>query len=380
MSLRLYSVGFTNNLLDIDTKTLSLIITSIISFALIYFLVFGFMGTFGRKNNYKFLFSLNRLAHFKRILNYGFKIWLAFTALEIVMFGGVPLVAVVIQGNSTLDYTKFGIPSVHGFLNSLYFIVTTGYFLHYKLTKDKDSRKKVFILIFWPFLVMSRATLLWVTLQMFYIHLLFTKINVKRFFSISVGVVLFIISFGILGDSRSGEQEVRFTDSFISVEYKEIGQKMPTGFVWVYLYATTPINNLIHNADLKPTYDFSQSFKSLIPSAVRKLIFKGNSKNPLNLYQEGFNVSSYFANYLSDFGHFGANILVAILQLIVVVIYFLSKKMKIGSILAYAALFYAVFTSVFFDNFMSLVTVSQIFMGFTINKMLYKNKNNYAKE
>jgi oligosaccharide repeat unit polymerase len=383
-SLVFYSFGFTNNILDLDSKTLYLILTSIISFAIIYlffFLIISFNNgeKLKKKTSLKYILY-SKLGPFKKILNRILYIWIFFTTLEIFLFGGVPFISVIIQGNYALDYTKFGIPSVHGLLNSLYFTVTTGYFLHYKLTKDKDSRKKLLLLLVWPFLVMSRATLLWVAIEILYIYLLFTKINLKKICSIAFGIVLFIIIFGIIGDKRGEQQEVRFTDNFISNEYKETAKNIPSGFVWVYLYATTPINNLVYNANLTPTYDFSKSFNSLIPSFIRKLIFKGNEKKPLKLYQEAFNVSSYFANYLSDFGHFGANILVGILQIIITIIYFLSKKMKIGSILAYSAIFYAIFTSVFFDNFISLVTFSQILLGFFINKLLYKKNKNYVIE
>ena len=373
VSLFLYSYAFTNNLLGIDSATYSLIMTSILSFITLYVIVSVFMCSLSNISGLNRLENISeiRLGFFKKIMKKMLNFWCLFTFIEILLFKGVPFVSVVIQGNYAMDYTRFGIPTVHGLLNALYFTVTTGYFLHYKLTREKNSRTKVLTLLIWPLLVMSRATLLWALVQILCIHLIFTKVTLKRLFVISILMVFFVISFGIVGDNRSENNGVRFTDSFVSERHASLAQNLPTGFVWVYLYATTPINNLVYNSSIEPTYDFSHSFRSLIPSFVRDKIFDSDNR-ALSLYQEGFNVSSYFANYLGDFGHIGANIFVGILQLVVVVIYFMMKTMKIGSILAYTAIFYAVLTSVFFDNFMSLVTITQVALGFLLNNYLYR--------
>jgi oligosaccharide repeat unit polymerase len=383
-SLFLYSLDFTNNIIGLNSSILILVLTSIFSFILNFFFIEG-MFFFNKKSlnidvlNKRYC-TIDRLINLKKILNKLLFIWISFTIFEIFYFKGIPFFSVVFLGNYDLDYTKFGIPTLHGLLNSCYFTISVGYYLHYKVSKDSGSKKRVLILLIWPFLVMSRATLLWVLLEIFYIYLLFSKVNLKKIFSIFISILLFVVLFGYIGDSRNEKQEVRFTDNFIKEKYKDLGDVLPTGFVWVYLYATTPINNLVYNIEfLSPKYDFRYSFSGLIPSFIKDKIFEVKNEQPLKLYQEAFNVSSYFANYLSDFGIFGTIIFVIFLQIIILIVYFSSLTMKLGSVIAYSSIFYAIITSVFFDNFMSLVTIFQVLLGFFINYLLYSKKyNNYG--
>lgn len=386
-SLFLYSTDFTNNIIGLNGLTVVLVLTSVMSFVFIY--LFFYLITYSKQDHvHQLKVSTNKyilpskIKAFKKIINSIALFWILLTIGEIILFKGIPIISVVILGNYDLDYTKFGLPSLHGLLNSCYFTVCVGYYLHFKLSGDTKSLRKFRILLFWPILVMSRAMLLWVLLEFLCVYLIFTKIAIKKILTLIIGITAFVVLFGYIGDSRTEKTEVRFTDNFIKEKHKDMAEILPTGFVWVYLYATTPINNLVFNIEhLEPNYDFRYSLSGLIPSVIRENIFTKIEEKPLQLYEDAFNVSSYFANYLSDFGVFGTLVFVSFLQVIITLIYFSSKKIIIGSIIAYSAIFYAIFTSVFFDNFISLVTIFQVMLGFFINYILYsKQTNNYVKK
>ncbi|MCA6438692.1 MAG: oligosaccharide repeat unit polymerase, partial [Chitinophagaceae bacterium] len=322
------------------------------------------------------LFRINekkQQQRFETFIKRIYKFWLFFTFFEILLFKGVPLVSVIIFKQYDLDYKAFGIPTIHGLLNACYYTCVTGFYILFVFTKEKKYRNKVILLLTWPILVMSRAVLLWVLIEILCAYLFFNKVNIKRTFIISISIVLFIIVFGLVGDSRSGESSAFSTSAFVNEKYADIAEKIPSGFVWVYLYATTPINNIVLNINnLEPAYSFKYSLNGLMPSFIRNRLFNENDKYSVVLDDDAFNVSSFFANYLHDFGIIGAIIFVGVLQMIITIFYFSATSGTLGSLISYSALFYALFTSVFFDNFISLVTLFQVILGVVINHFVYK--------
>ncbi|MDB5210517.1 MAG: hypothetical protein JWQ30_1344 [Sediminibacterium sp.] len=374
----LYSLEFTNNILGMNDSFRILISGTIISFVFIFFGIYII-----QINSKKYKLNITRslknntpeqITRFKHVLRIILKFWITATLLEVVLFGGVPLTTAVIFGNYDLDYKAFGIPTLHGLLNACYYTIVAGFFLHYRLTKNKASLWKMLILLTWPLLVMSRAMLLWALVEILCMYFLLNRINFKKVLFIIVFFIGFIVLFGILGDSRADKDVNRFsTDNFINEKYTVVGEALPTGFVWVYLYITTPINNIVLNIDnLDPKYDFKYSLAALFPSLIRDRLFSESDKFAVELENEAFNGSSFFANYLHDFGVWGTVAFVAVLEFISVCLFFSAKSGKIGGAIAYSAFFYALMTSVAFDNFISLVTIFQIFLGLFINSYIYR--------
>ena len=374
----LYSIEFTNNIVGLNYKTNILIYNSILVFFIIYFFAFFFRLFLFKKmpSNFSSIFNRNdktRIRKFEITINKIFNIWLFFTIFEIFYFKGLPLISVVLLKQTDLNYKSFGIPSLHGLLNALYYTIVIGQLILYSLTKEKKFIKRISLLLLWPIFVMSRAVLLWVSVEIICVILIFYRLSLKRFFKIIISILFFIYIFGVIGDSRIGNASKFSTDNFVNQKFTKISESIPSGFVWVYLYATTPLNNIVVNIDnLNPNYTFKYSLSGLIPSFIYKLFFKIQDSGPMVLDNEAFNVSSFFANYLFDFGVLGTIIFVGILQLISILIYFSIYSGKLGSVIAYSAIFYAILTSIFFDNFISLITIVQIFLGFYINRLVYK--------
>ena len=376
LTLFFYSLEITNNILGLNKNTRILLY----SFFFIYFFVNIISNFLQRRVHEPLIYKLSinskiEINLFTIIINKIFKIWVFFSILEIILFKGVPLISVVIFKNSDVDYAKFGLPTLHGLLNALYYTFMVGNFLVYSLTKQKKYLIKIIIFIFWPILLMSRASFLWVVAEILCVYLLLNKIYLKKFLILCFYVIVFIYLFGVLGDARIGENSSFKTSNFVSTKYENIAEKIPSGFIWVYLYATTPINNIVVQTNqLNPKYDFKSSTAGLIPSVIRSRIYNEDDKYGFELDSQAFNVSSFFSNFLNDFGIIGTLIIVTILFILSLLIYYKCFTGKLGYIISYSAIFYAILTSIFFDNFLSLVTIFQITLGIIINNLLYKNK------
>lgn len=379
-TLYIYNLELTKNIKGLNEKTSLLIYSSCIIFLILYFILVLIRHEL-KKNKFDIKIKIQNINNdfvilkFKKVIKLIFKIWLFFSVLEILIFKGVPLISVVLLRQTDLDYAKFGIPTVHGLLNALFYTFLSGYFILYNLTKKKEYLFFAFIFLLWPILLMSRASLLWAISEILCIHLLFNKITFKKISKIILYVLLFIYLFGVLGDARIGEDSTFKASNFINTKYESYEKYIPSGFIWVYLYATTPINNLVSQTEqINPSYNFRSTTEGLIPSFIRTKIYSEDEKYGFELEDSAFNVSSYFTNYLNDFGINGSILFVSILMILILLIYNNCTSGKIGSIIAYSAVFYAILTSIFFNNFLSLVTVFQVILGYYINNFLYKNK------
>ncbi|WEK19679.1 MAG: O-antigen ligase [Candidatus Pedobacter colombiensis] len=388
-SFILYSLEFTNNIIGLNEKTIVLISGSVLSIWMIY-LYMSIQGLFGSNvvSNLKMPFPqknpASKIDYFKNIIRILTTIWLIFTFFEIVYFKGIPLISVVILGQYDLDYKAFGLPTVHGFLNACYLTIVSSYAILYYSEKRRKYLLYIVVFLLWPVLLMSRALILWALIEVFCIYLIFFKLNLTRILKTVGYVFAFIYIFGFIGDNRGEVSETKFTDNFIKDEYKDVSDYIPTGFVWVYLYLTTPINNIVWNIDkVEPKYNLRYTTASLIPSVIRDRIYvQEDEKYSVELYDEAFNVSSYFANYLKDFGIYGALIIGGIIQVIILRFFFSARQFEIGSMLAFSCLFYALALCVFTDFFFSLVTVFQVLLGLFINYLLYSKtkKKIYAQK
>ena len=182
LTLFFYSLEITNNILGLNKNTRILLY----SFFFIYFFVNIISNFLQRRVHEPLIYKLSinskiEINLFTIIINKIFKIWVFFSILEIILFKGVPLISVVIFKNSDVDYAKFGLPTLHGLLNALYYTFMVGNFLVYSLTKQKKYLIKIIIFIFWPILLMSRASFLWVVAEILCVYLLLNKIYLKKF-------------------------------------------------------------------------------------------------------------------------------------------------------------------------------------------------------
>jgi oligosaccharide repeat unit polymerase len=272
-------------------------------------------------------------------------IWTLGSALEIVFSGGLPIVWAFT--GSAKDYTNFGIPSVHGLMNGIYFFLTGGTALIHFIDRTKQSKWMLILLLVWPVLMLGRGILLTALVQIMVIYLFVNGFTAKGVMKLIFFVVLTSIGFGVIGDIRGAENPFQY---LISEQYRPIFELLPTGFLWVYIYITSPLSNYAFNADtLIPTGNFGYSSVNLFPSLLRPEAL--DRADNFEFVDSALNVSTIFASSHSDFGYVGDALL---LLLLMVWIFYWYYKLRSNSlyILPYAMVCTVAIFSIFYNLFL----------------------------
>ena len=226
--------------------------------------------------------------------------WIVFglgISVEIAYFGGAPAFGFIGIGPEML-YTDFGIPGVHGLLNSIFY---AGCCVRSRiLIGSSNSTFPLMLLsIAYPMLGMSRQVLISLLLQYALIYLTFRRPSPQVFVRAGLLFVATFLIFGYLGDIRSGREHI----IALAAPTFRIPQWLPSGFIWFYIYLCTPLNNVNYNIDITPNYLPLETAGTLIPSFEREAFFNAlGGTRQWELVTDSFNVSSLLQSLLTDFG------------------------------------------------------------------------------
>lgn len=223
-------------------------------------------------------------------------------AFEVAFFGGAPILGAVGIGPEIL-YTDFGIPGFHGVMNSLFYACCALQFS--RILSGSSDRTIVLTLVAlgYPLLGMSRQVLMSLLLQFVLIYFTFTRPSLRVFLRVGLVLVVAVLSFGYLGDIRSGREQI-MTLASPTFEYPDW---LPSAFIWFYIYLCTPLNNVNFNIDIDPNYLPLETAGTFIPSFAREGFLNAlGSTRHWDLVTESFNVSSLLQSLLTDFGVGGA--------------------------------------------------------------------------
>lgn len=233
------------------------------------------------------------------------KFWFLFTILEVIASGGIPIFWLFLNNGKT--YFDFGIPSVHGLLNALEMTLGILSFYIYKKYKEKKYLYLTTFFIIWNVLIISRQVIMVMLIEMAFIYFLMSDKKLKILRNICIYSLIVVFLFGIVGDLRSG------ANNFLELAQPSENWPnwLPSGFLWVYVYLTTPINNLLFNFQ----YDienyhflFPNTMSLLFPSFIRNFIYNQQDTVSGNLVTQAFNVSSAFMSSYMDMGKVGIGI------------------------------------------------------------------------
>jgi oligosaccharide repeat unit polymerase len=176
----------------------------------------------------------------------------------------------------------------------------------------------------------------------------------------AVGLIALILVFGYIGDVRTGVEQFRELAQ-PSPNYPEW---LPSGVLWIYIYASTPINNLVNTTRTAHPLNnpfFPNATSLLVPSALRDFIYDPDTISTAGtgeLVDEGsWNVSTAFVGAFQDFGMFGIVCLSIAMGLISA--YFWRDRSLRGS-LAYAVLGQCLAMSIFYNHLFYLPVITQI--------------------
>ena len=299
-----------------------------------------------------------------------FKIWVFFTSLEILYFRGLPLLSILGLGGNSDAYTEWGIPSLHGFLNAMIITLSNYVFYFYLKTKDKKYLILFVLCILWPIILITRQMLMSMVVQAAFIYILTNTIKTKSILKVLFLGLGIVYVFGLVGDLRSGGE------AFIELVQPspDYPSWLPSGFLWVYVYMVSPLNNVNFNLYKYPDFNFDLTslISPLFPSFIRGKIFTQSNDFNFQLVNDNLNVSTMFPTYLTSFGYIGSLFFYFALGLLISFIYF--KYKSINSNLKWMFILVVVFHnlifSVFVDFFFNLIFIFQFILHFYISNSI----------
>ncbi len=311
--------------------------------------------------DFDILFNEFTLTYITRKANGLFWIWIVGNLITAALQGGFPLLWLVLRIPKT--YADYGIPTFNGLLNSLFYICGIMYFI--VLFKNRSMRNilRFSILVIFPILTINRALFLVLTLQCMGLFILTNKIKIKTLLRIIALVLVVIIGFGMIGDMRLGENKNIIRD-LVSDEYSGIREKIPSGFIWTYLYATGTIDNLNYNIENIKAIGYPYyTTQALIPSVLREMIYGSTDyehRYSLSMSNTMFNTFSWLANYLRDFGIYLTIVIVFLYGCLFKRVQIRARKGNMKYVFLYPIMFMVVVLSIFWDFMISLPTVFEI--------------------
>ena len=195
-----------------------------------------------------------------------FAIWCALTVIEIIFSGGLPIIQ-ELRDNSS-HYVDFGLPVVHVFLSSLLMVLALSEFGIYTLFGGRRRLAIPAWLVLWSFLELSRAVMIIALLQWCVLWFLLKGVSKKGVLKTAAVGIIAVLVFGYAGDQRTGSNSFLY----LAKPSPNYPTWLPSGFLWFYIYTTTPLNNLV-NTSIRSTplnnIAFPNTLYYLFPTVIR---------------------------------------------------------------------------------------------------------------
>jgi oligosaccharide repeat unit polymerase len=241
--------------------------------------------------------------NYEKLLFKYFYFWISISIIEVIYSKGIPIVWLFTGSDKT--YADFGIPSIHGLMNALELVLGLLSYYFYRITKKKKFLVLTITFVLWNLCIITRQVIVVLLLEIFFVYYYFAKNKWKLSVNLVISFVAFVIFFGLIGDLRTGAdnfvQLAQPSDNWISW--------LPSGFLWVYIYVTTPLNNLLYNFTTPITHYkflFPNTMSLLFPSVIRNILYPADSTASTgDLVTQAFNVSSAFVAPYQDMGYYG---------------------------------------------------------------------------
>jgi oligosaccharide repeat unit polymerase len=358
--LGLFSLRLTAVLLPLNRSTVSLVLWSVglgLGLACCLYLLLP------RLRPYQVAREVRELEQLFRWRRRALAVWAVASLGEMVFAGGLPIVWLAL-GDTSKDYRNFGIPTLHGLLTALYLFAVAATAVEIFLCGRPRRWWGLLALLVWPVLQVNRGALIWALFQVAAVYLLCRRVRTRMAVGVAAGVLAGVLLFGVIGDLRVGTNREGLRD-MVTDQGGVLVETLPSGFLWVYLYATTPINNIVQAIDVvEPVGTLYFSAIQLMPTVIREVVYTDpNKKFPLGLANEAFNTSTWFVNFIADFGPRGALAATALFQLIALLFYRSARMWRPWALVGYSACFQGIALSAFADTFTSLVAIAQMLLA-----------------
>lgn len=293
--------------------------------------------------------------------------FIAMFIIEIIIEKGFPLLF-RLQGKGS-NYLSFGIPSIHGLLNTIAMLLGAYYLL------KKGWHKYIYIIF--AVMTISRQVLITIFVEGVVVYIIQngSKIsnsrNQRR--KILILTIIVIVMFTAIGNFRSGNDVMD-----IVFRPKPQYTNLPTSVMWFYSYLEFSISNFNHLVSMTDggvNYGTSM-LNFFMPSALEKLFSISENFTEKYIITDNFNVSTWYPEIYLDFGIFGIVIFAIVLAWFGNYLYkkaMLYKNDRYS--LLYAIFIHNIFMSFFVNMFIYVSVISQaILVIILFNKNEYKSK------
>lgn len=290
-------------------------------------------------------------------LKYLFFAWIVLSGYELFVFGNLPLLSLFGVGKS-IGYGEYGFSGLHGLLNGIQLVLFDMALLSYIKRRSVKYLFYCLALIGWSAILVSRAIIIASFIQGIMVGLLFSKSFRKRFIFLgSVITFLVVLVFGALGQIRS-ESGSSIQD--LAQQSSDYPDFLPAGFFWVYAYVTTPLNNVNANIGSMSALGFPYySLLPLIPNVIKGAL---NVEDlDVTLVDENLNVSSFFRQFIFDYGVYGTIVVVSILYFIFSLAMKKAKNNERWALILVVIL-YCTVTSVFVNTYTGIIYIAQMLL------------------
>lgn len=299
-----------------------------------------------------------------------FYLWAAVSLIETIFSGGLPLLW-LFSGNGKTEF-DYGIPSIHGIVNSLILALALARYILFITTRQKKHLVIPALTIVWALLTVSRSMILVLLLECIASYICLRGVRLKTAFRFFAGFLISVFLFGIVGDLRQGSNNL-FRD--LAQPTSNYPDWLPSGVLWAYIYLTTPLNNLMYTMRTTPpsyNFFFPNTVALLFPSVIRKVLYGSSLETALNgdLPVQAFNASTAYIGPYQDFGRLG---MLGFSLAISIACQLFWKRKDTRGIAIYSILFACLVLSLFNNLFVSLPILAQaiwfsIFFTRTPNK------------
>lgn len=351
----------------IDDSYITFII-NIMAFTISYLLVYIFKRKKIIQNNEK-KDDKNVIVDFNFIKKM-FIFWIIIEILETIYSGGIPIIWKLVGSSKT--YASYGIPTVHGLMNSISLVIMLlSYYLYLK--ENRKNKKLLLIIgtiILFDLMIITRQVIVSALIELFVIYIFFNKkIPVYKLLII---VSFLVIGFGLIGNIRTGSDNFIYVSSFKNENINEF----LIGFYWVYMYFTMSIANINNAIYLGINqYGLYPIMKNYLPTVFSNIIFENsNIIIPNYLVTKAFNVSGYFINFYLAFGNLGVLIISSIYGVLGGIITNKNRNESSEKNLLYMSVYIQIIILSFFENHLFyLPSGFQFFLIFLIFKYIDRN-------
>ena len=322
------------------------------------------------RSNLELNFFLRRNeVRIKKFINNLLLIYILILIADIYYSDGVPFIWALTKSDKS--YIDFGIPTLHGLSNSIIFFLAS--FLAILIFFKVGNYKKILVCLFiYQIMLLSRGTIIVMTVQILGVVLVVNKSTVFKKLCIALFFVFFIIGFGMLGDLRQGANPYY---GLIVDEWKPVFENLPSGVLWWFVYFTSGVNNLNFNVGvLEPLYLPIYTFSKLVPSVVLNMLEMEKVADNFQFVNSGLNISTIYSAFYSDFGLYSF-LMVMFIQIVASKKYNSARKGQVYSLLGYLVVYQALFLSFFIDTFFYIPFLFQFVIIYLLKVTLNETKS-----